>query len=224
MKTSQEITKIMPDFLKAQMAMEPPTKDAVNPFFHSKYADLNSVMDACKGELNKNDIAVLQPLMGMTVETILIHVSGEWLSSETPIVCKVQNDPQALGSAITYARRYGLQSMVGLSAEDDDAEKATSRTEAEKPSIENLSQDQSEHTCSIHNVKMKERLGKNGGRFFDHRQQIDGVWNTCVGEGWKAQENRRQEYVAPPLEVPERQINEEPLPVDEEKEKAIDNF
>lgn len=107
-------------FLKAQKKIESVIKESTNPFFHSKYADLTAVIEACKEKLNNEDIAILQPLDGMNVETILIHISGEWFSSSTPIVCKVANDPQALGSAITYAKRYGLQSMVLLPAADDD--------------------------------------------------------------------------------------------------------
>lgn len=102
-------------------------KDAVNPYFKSKYADLGAVMEACKDKLNDNGIIVLQPVMGDSVETVLIHESGEWLSSSVKVVCKTSNDPQAQGSAISYARRYGLQSMVFIPAEDDDAEKATTR-------------------------------------------------------------------------------------------------
>jgi len=125
MKTSNEIKQITVAFLSAQKNIESVIKDSSNPFFKSKYADLSAVIDACKEHLNKEGIAILQPIDGMNVETILIHTSGEWFSSSTPIVSKEQNNPQALGSAITYAKRYGLQSMVLLPAEDDDGNKAT---------------------------------------------------------------------------------------------------
>lgn len=125
MKTSESIVKIAPALLKSQRETGAAKKDSTNPFFHSKYADLGAVMEACKGPLNNNGITVLQPVVGANVETILIHESGEWMSSETPIVAKSANDPQALGSAISYARRYGLQSMVFIPAEDDDGNVAT---------------------------------------------------------------------------------------------------
>lgn len=125
MKTSESILKITPAFLNAQKKIESVVKDQSNPFFKSKYADLSAVIEACKEKLNAEGIAILQPIDGMTVETILVHTSGEWYSSSTPIVSKEQNNPQALGSAITYAKRYGLQSMVLLPAEDDDGNRAS---------------------------------------------------------------------------------------------------
>jgi predicted RNA-binding Zn-ribbon protein involved in translation (DUF1610 family) len=130
MKTSESIIKIAPALLAAQKEIGSASKDAVNPFFKSKYADLGSVMEACKEALNKNGITVLQPVstdgMGTTLlETILLHESGEFISDTMSVTIKQQNDPQAQGSAITYARRYSLQSMVFIPAEDDDAEKAT---------------------------------------------------------------------------------------------------
>lgn len=132
MNTSPSIIKIAPALLKAQKAMGSAKKGTENTYFHSKYADLGSVMEACKSALNDNGITVLQPIMGDKVETTLIHESGEFLTSETPIVVKEQNNPQMLGSAISYARRYGLQSMVFVPAEDDDANSATEHKEESK--------------------------------------------------------------------------------------------
>jgi hypothetical protein len=132
MKTSETIKTISPALLKAQKTIGAAKKGATNPFFHSTYADLGSVMEACKEHLNENGITILQPIVNMVVETILLHETGEWISSETPIVCKEQNNPQALGSAVTYARRYGLQSMVFIPAEDDDGNSAV-KTKTERP-------------------------------------------------------------------------------------------
>jgi hypothetical protein len=145
MKQSKTITKIAPALLAAQKKIGAAEKKGVNPFFHSSYAQLGSVMEACKDALNDNEITVLQPVMNDVVETVLLHISGEWISSESPIVTKrtktdkynkdgdlietveVLADPQSTGSAISYARRYGLQSMVFIPAEDDDANKASAK-------------------------------------------------------------------------------------------------
>lgn len=131
MNTSPTIGKIAVALLQAQKNMGAAVKDAKNPFFKSKFADLNAVREASHPALNAAGITVLQPTgsneHGMFVSTLLLHESGEFISSETAIICAKQNDPQALGSAISYARRYGLQSLVSLGSQDDDGEGAMNR-------------------------------------------------------------------------------------------------
>lgn len=127
MLKSESLVKLAPALVAAQKKMGAALKDAKNPFFKSKYADLNAVIDASVPTLNEEGIAVLQAVNGMDVETILLHESGEYVASCTPIVVAKQNDPQALGSAISYAKRYGLQAMAVLKAEDDDGEGAMGR-------------------------------------------------------------------------------------------------
>lgn len=129
MKTSESIINISQALLASQKKIGSAKKGAENPFFHSKYADLGSVMEACKDALNENGITILQPIdsdeHGVYVETTLLHESGEWISASMRIAPKSETNPQDQGSAISYARRYSLQSMVFIPAEDDDAEKAT---------------------------------------------------------------------------------------------------
>ena len=136
MKTSESITKIASALLKAQMNMGNALKDSKNPFFKSKYADLNSVRESCMPSLNANGITALQPMVNIEgknfINTILLHESGEYLSSLTEIIYSKQNDAQAQGSGITYARRYGLQSFVNIGAEDDDGNKASQPKVEEK--------------------------------------------------------------------------------------------
>jgi hypothetical protein len=127
MKTSPSITTIAAVLPKAQAEIKGALKDATNPHFRSKYADLTSVIEACKAALNKHGITFLQPVRsgedGVIVETVLLHTSGEWISDELELPVS-KNDAQGVGSAITYGRRYGLQSMVGIPAEDDDGNAA----------------------------------------------------------------------------------------------------
>ncbi len=123
----------------AQINMSKALKQASNPHFRSKYADLGSVMDACLPALNERGIAVIQPTgeneLGRFVETIMIHgESGEQLSCRVPLIVG-KNDMQGYGSAVTYARRYGLMAMAGIAPEDDDgnaAAKAAPKQEAPK--------------------------------------------------------------------------------------------
>lgn len=133
MNRSETIGALAKALAKAQGEIKSAVKDATNPFFRSNYADLPSVVKACKASLAANDIAYIQTtdfLESETwLETILAHSSGEWVSGRYP-VRPVKNDPQGMGSAITYARRYALASMVGVVAEneDDDAEADQGRT------------------------------------------------------------------------------------------------
>lgn len=127
MNKSESIAKLASALVKAQSELKAAKKDSANPFFKSKYADLNEVISVVKEPLLKNGIAFLQIVTVEGVETTLLHESGEFISGVTPIVSAKPNDPQSLGSAITYARRYGLQSIVGLESEDDDGESAMGR-------------------------------------------------------------------------------------------------
>jgi hypothetical protein len=133
---SDSITKIAPALVKAQGQIKAAIKDSTNPHFRSKYADLSSVVDAVKAALLANEITFMQGVEdaegGVAVETMLLHSSGEWISSTLRIPASKQ-DAQGYGSAITYGRRYGLQAMCGVPAEDDDGNAAVKATTEQKP-------------------------------------------------------------------------------------------
>lgn len=102
------------------------SKDSTNPFFKSKYFDINALLEHVEPIIQSNGLVLLQPIKNGNVSTIIIDVeTGEIVNSELPL--PQLNDPQKLGSAITYFRRYTLQSLLGLQAEDDDANKASRR-------------------------------------------------------------------------------------------------
>jgi hypothetical protein len=128
MNKSETINKVAAALVKAQSEMSNAKKGATNPFFKSKYADLNSIREAALPVLNAHGITIIQPtcvIDGVNyVETILLHESGEYISSLTQIVVDKMNDAQKHGSGLSYARRYALQSIVCLGAEDDDANAA----------------------------------------------------------------------------------------------------
>lgn len=129
---SEQISNIAAALLKAQRDIGHVLKAADNPYFKSYYADLTAVIDSVKEPLNKNGIAFLQAVDSDTegkpiIDTILLHESGQYLSTRTPVFCKKPDDPQAFGSGVTYSKRYALQAILGLPTEDDDAEKATAR-------------------------------------------------------------------------------------------------
>jgi hypothetical protein len=127
---SPTIGSIAAALAAAQGEIKGAVKDSTNPFFKSRYADLSSVKDACQEALTANHIAVIQAPKAtgalVTVTTMLAHESGEWLSEELTAHAKDES-AQSVGSVITYLRRYGLASMVGVTAEDDDGESAQPR-------------------------------------------------------------------------------------------------
>lgn len=131
MNRSESIAKIAAALVKAQSIMGNAIKDAKNPFFKSSYANLNAVREAVLPAMNANGISVLQPTIQVDgksfVETVLLHESGEFISSLTEVIVSKANDAQQQGSGISYARRYGLQSLANISAEDDDGEAAVGR-------------------------------------------------------------------------------------------------
>lgn len=121
---------------KAQGEMGAAAKDANNPHFKSRYADLASIMDACRGPLAKHGLAVTQlPGRGddgsVQLTTILLHESGEHLGS-TISARPAQENPQVVGSILTYLRRYALASVVGVVSDDDDGEAATAPTRQQR--------------------------------------------------------------------------------------------
>ena len=100
------------------------SKTETNPFFKSKYFDINSLIQQIEPLLEKNNLLLLQPIIDNKVKSVIYEVeSGLCVSSE--IELPNLTDPQKLGSAITYYRRYTLQSLLGLQAEDDDGNKAS---------------------------------------------------------------------------------------------------
>jgi hypothetical protein len=119
---SENINELATALAKAQGELKPAVKNTTNTFYKSAYAALPEVMEACRAALSKHGLAVVQILKydttGEWLETMLIHNSGQWIKGMYPIR-PVKNDPQGLGSAQTYARRYALMAMVGVVADDE---------------------------------------------------------------------------------------------------------
>ncbi len=124
----QSIANLASALVKAQAEIEGATKDKVNPHFRSKYADLGAVVDAVKPALVKHGLAYVQVSHdrehAAAVETLIVHTSGETLSCGVMSVPVSKGDAQGFGSALTYARRYGLMAAFGVAPEDDDGNAA----------------------------------------------------------------------------------------------------
>ena len=136
MKQSESITDLATALCLAQAEMGGAIKDSNNPFFKSSYADLTSVIKVIKEPFAKYGLSFVQlPVTsaggnGIGVSTMLMHKSGQWLQGEY-LLPMDKVTPQGAGAAITYARRYALQSLVGIPSVDDDGELAMYRNEPE---------------------------------------------------------------------------------------------
>jgi hypothetical protein len=120
---SESIGELAKALAKAQGQMKPAPKGKENPFFKSSYADLTCCWETARKALADNGLAVVQSTEfdgdGAFLVTLLVHSSGEWVRGRYP-VRPAKPDPQSVGSAFTYARRYALCAMVGITAEDED--------------------------------------------------------------------------------------------------------
>lgn len=128
MKEQSTKEAFMRDFIKAQKEMRPAAMEGANPRFSTKYSTITSVLNACMEALYSNNLAMTQPVehkeIGMVVTTRITHVSGEFIETSLPLIMPKQ-DMQTLGAAITYGRRYGLITLLGIPCEDDDANSVT---------------------------------------------------------------------------------------------------
>ena len=130
MRQSESIANLAKALSIVQGKLTYATKDSANPFFKSRYADLESVWDSCRSLLAENGLAVMQ-FPGeyfdgtMSLTTVLSHSSGEWISKEMSLPV-TKPDAQGAGSALTYMRRYALAAVVGVVQADDDGNAASS--------------------------------------------------------------------------------------------------
>lgn len=207
MKTSEQIEKLAEALSKAQGAMDAADKDAINPHFGKKYADLASVWRACRKPLADNGLSVIQSpevsANGLEITTRLMHSSGQWMESTLPMH-PTKNDPQGVGSAITYGRRYGLCSMLGIVADEDDdgngasipqqrREEPRSQTQSESPratvpSASDMGDPTAFWTWAKAEVKagtftdaqVKQVVAKNHNRFADAHKELTSGQTTAV--------------------------------------------
>lgn len=163
MKTSESIKQIAPALVKLQGKIKMALKESTNPHFKSKFANLESVWDACREPLQECGLAAIQPFNIVDgkgcLDTVIMHESGEWIMG-TQLLNEIKQDPQASASASSYARRYGLSAMLGIIQTDDDAEAAMGR----KPG--NIDKDIAVAAQALNHSKTKDEARK--------------IWTTMV--------------------------------------------
>ncbi len=201
---SDKITNLAAAMLKVSKQLRPALKDSYNGFTQSRYATLNSVMEACSEALIDNGIWVTQypvPVEGngslLGLVTKLVHASGEWQSSLL-VMPLPKADPQGYGSALTYARRYGLSAMVGLVTEDDDANAACTDFDLQKPRIADIKprQDIMTDLPHIDGVTFQQQKAQDGALYITatgNTRNKTGIlkdvgfkWNSSRKLWWKA--------------------------------------
>ena len=185
MTTKNKENNFYKDLINALGEMANVKQNAKNPFFKSRYATLEDTLTMAKQVLTKHNLAVVQ-LNGVPTShegtystpllvTRIVHTSGEYIEDHgVPIRCKDMSDPQKMGSAITYARRYGLQAVlggVGTDKEDDDGNLAS--TEKPKPKPKKLSLKEVINNCKTNEDldKLWEEFMKGGGKTLTPDQQ-----------------------------------------------------
>ena len=192
MKQSESITDLATALCLAQAEMGGAIKDSNNPFFKSSYADLTSVIKVIKEPFAKWGLSFVQlPVTsaggnGVGVSTMLMHKSGQWLQSEY-LLPMDKVTPQGAGSAITYARRYALQSLVGIPSVDDDSELAMYRNEpapVEPPPAKRVSKKLAQDVVAL--VVASEISGETSelvealAELEEHEKQV--IWKQLTGK------------------------------------------
>jgi hypothetical protein len=176
------------DFLKA-------AKSKDNPFFKSKYADLEAVIDSCRPALQKNNISILQAPMvhegRVYVETRLLHKSGEWISSSLSAKPKDEG-PQSIGSCISFLRRYGLSALLCLATEDDDGNSAQAQETTTRPGTPNEKYIGS--TYEGKSSQEKNKLAKMMEGMGIKKENFAEVAKNMVGRTWDAVEHECADY------------------------------
>ena len=133
MNKSEQINELVSALIKAQSEFKPLNKDSVNPFYKSKYATLDSVIESTGEALRNNGLVIIQTMDGDNLVTTLAHTSGQWMSGSYPLSA-IKKDPQGMGSAMTYARRYNYSAIIGQApSEDDDDGNSHVKTQSKTP-------------------------------------------------------------------------------------------
>jgi hypothetical protein len=194
---SDSIAKLAPALVKAQAEVENATKNATNPHFKSQYADLAEIIRTVKPVFTANGLAVLQ-VPGFedghaTVESMLIHESGEWIAGVSGAPLQ-KADPQGVGSAITYLRRYSLAALAGIAQEDDDGNAATTQGNA----VEYITEGQAADLRAL-----IDEVGADLSRFLVYVQvsDIERIPKAKYAQAVKSLERKREENGAAKAKV-----------------------
>lgn len=157
-------------------------KDAKNPFFKSSYATLQNIQDAIREPLIECGLTVSQhPEGNHGLTTLIMHSSGEWLES-TYTMTPVKNDPQGIGSCITYQKRYALVSVLNLSVNDpdDDGNAASGLTESKE--LPYLNKGTKEYNGAVQKLKEGTTTISKIKQFYKLSKETETILNGYLGQ------------------------------------------
>lgn len=217
MERSDTIVELAKALSAFQGSMKSVPKTKINPHFGSTYADLDAIWEVCRKPLADNHLSLVQTTTDVNeqiyLDTLLLHISGEFITGRYPISPMRQvrdqgwmnsDDPQSLGSAITYARRYAMSAMLGVSADDDDDAEQSMKGHREKtaaPQARASAPADPSMMCPIHGIEWFKK-----GRMKGHAHKIEGTEEWCNMPKEAAQAPQEQasapEVVSKPIETP----------------------
>ena len=184
------MSQVITALFEAQDELKNLVKTALNPHFEHYYTPLPEVLDALRPILRAHGLIVLQPTkvredgIAVVITSLYHKEGGEPLTCDYPLI-PAKNDPQGMASALTYARRYSLMALLGISSYDDDDDGNTASNLPAKPSKPTPAKPAKATTtvsaqkmCTVHSVVMEEHPSNRGGTFFGHK--VDGKW--CYGK------------------------------------------
>lgn len=191
MERSESIKELAAAIAALQAEMKPAPKNALNPHFKSKYADLATICETLHPLLHKHGLSYMQmtdigPEGRVVIETLVMHASGEWAMGRL-MLSPTKKDPQGETSAITYARRYSLAAAFGLATEDDDGNAASEKPPAE-PTKDEIFDKMHAASCFEHleNVTKKySPIAKRDGWFREMAYEANAI---CKERNWTRKE------------------------------------
>ena len=176
MNKSESIVELAKALNSFQGKLKAVKKDATNPFFKSHYATLDAIWETIREPLSSNGLVVTQTLDQVEgkalLVTTLLHTSGEWIEGSM-ILNPVKDDPQGLGSAISYARRYSLCALLGVVADEDDDASVATKPKFQKPSKEEAAVIRKKITAALEKIDNAAN------------PDIDMEWLKASLEGWQ---------------------------------------
>jgi hypothetical protein len=166
MTQSESIDKLIPAFIAFQAEMPAVPKDATNSHFKNKYATLGAITEAMRPHLSKHGLAVTQSLVYadgvQLIVTRIMHTSGQWMQDGGYALNPTKNDPQGMGSAVTYARRYTLGATLGIVTEDDDDGNAASAPKAPVADLPWLNATKKDGSLTEKGIEVSHYIAKDG--------------------------------------------------------------